>query len=90
MKLYHLVLTSLLVGQSLTPSAKAENTLQESQNHLSICQSSHPAVDTDECKLLEDAYQRLLQLDQVESQQKKYIDGNVQMEMMFNGVDKTL
>jgi len=78
MKLYHFLLSTLLVTTSQYSHAKMVE-----PSELTKCQSNNELQTSEECQLLENAYQRMLELDQVESNQDKYLDGKVQMEMMY-------
>ena len=82
MKLYHLLLTSMLVANS--PFANA-SILEDAKSSLKLCKTEKQTKSNDSCQILENAYQKMLELDQVETNQQKYIDSNVQMEMLFGG-----
>ena len=79
MKLYQLVLLTLVVSNISTTSPAWSSPTSDAST---VTEST---TDHEESRLVEDAYQQLLQLDRVQDQQRTYIDGNVQMEMLFGG-----
>ena len=80
MKLFKLILFSLALTLIIDIGSMKTIALANPSSEIDSAESS-----TEETRLLEDAYQRLLQINQVESHQKKYIDGGVQMEMFYSG-----
>lgn len=66
---------------SFSQYAKAGTIAEETKKSLEFCKEM-PQAKNEECKILEDAYQKILNVDQIEVQQKNYLENDVQLEML--------
>lgn len=77
MKLYQILLASLAVTATKTEARSADTLTHQD------CISDAGLRSTTRCQMIESTYQKMFEENRIKENQQRYLDGEVQMEMLY-------